>query len=652
MRVNRGFLRRRAACVCASSAGIASVVFLGMGCTPQRLDGSPAVCNPDPDRSAFAGGGGGADGDATLPLTATIAQIQGAGHRSSLVDRTVRVTGVVTIARGTGFYLQSETPDSNPATSEAVFVTASDGAQVARGNRLTIVGRVTEARPGCGDCGPGDPAFDYLSVTEIVAHSVVIESGRAQLPAPVVIGWAGRRPPAARIDSHPEGDVEDPKNQDFDPCADAIDFYESLEHMLIRVDDARAVGPTTASGEIAVVGDDGRAATPRTPRGGMLLRPGDSNPERILIDDALVSESPKVDVGARFVEPIVGVMGYSHGNFKLFNSVPLIVEGANDLRRETLGLGDRATNQLDIATFNVENLSAVDAAERFDGLAEIVVRSLKAPDVLVLQEVQDDSGAADDGVVTSVATLSSLAHSIAAVGGPLYEFADVAPADGADGGQPGGNIRVALMVSALRGASLVRRDGASADVANEIVVDDSRARLRFSPGRIDPANAAFVNGRKPLAAEIAFRGSRLVVIANHLRSKTADEPLFGRWQPPTLVSEAKRHAEAQVVANFVGALRAADPALAVLVAGDFNDFEFSRPLAAFESAGLINAVSSLPVVERYTYVFAGNSQALDHVFLSGSAAQHGFAYDVVHVNAEFHDGRSDHDPAVIRVRLE
>lgn len=607
------------------------------------------VCGSAPARSPLPG----ADGEATLPIATSIAQIQGRGHRSSLEDLSVSVAGVVTVIRGDGFYLQSEFPDSDPATSEGIFVVTPDAPQLLPADRVTVVGRVAETRPGCGDCGPGAAAFDYLTVTEIAPDSRVhVESSRGQLPEPVVIGLTGRRPPVARIDSNPAGDIEAASPRDFDACGDAIDFYESLEHMLVRIDDARAVGPTTPSGEIAVVGDGGRTSSHLTPRGGIIVRPGDSNPERVLIDDAIVPDAPSVDVGARFAEPIVGVMGYSLGNFKLFNSVPLVVEGANDLGREELELGEAASDELDVATFNVENLSVMDSVERFDGLADIVVRSLKSPDVLVLQEVQDDSGAADDGVVTSAATLSSLARSIEAVGGPLYQFADVAPVDGADGGQPGGNIRVAFMVSARRGASLVLRGAATATTANQVVVNDSRAQLRFSPGRIDPTNAAFSNSRKPLAAEVSFRERPLVVIANHFSSKGSDEPLYGRWQPPTLVSEAKRQAEAQAVADFVSELLARDPALAVVVAGDFNDFEFSRPLGIFENAGLTNASSSLPASHRYTYVFAGNSQALDHVFLSRGALQRGFEYDIVHVNAEFYAGLSDHDPSVVRLRLE
>src|SRR5437867_7386987 len=46
-------------------------------------------------------------------------------------------------------------------------------------------------------------------------------------------------------------------------------------------------GPTNAFGETQVVGDDGAAASVRTPRGGVIVRPDDFNPERVVLDDAL-----------------------------------------------------------------------------------------------------------------------------------------------------------------------------------------------------------------------------------------------------------------------------------------------------------------------------------------------------------------------------
>jgi predicted extracellular nuclease len=57
------------------------------------------------------------------------------------------------------------------------------------------------------------------------------------------------------------------------------------------------------------------------------------------------------------------------------------------------------------------------------------------------------------------------------------------------------------------------------------------------------------------------------------------------------------------------------------------------------------------VAERYTYVFEGNSEVLDHILLSSSLAGMAYRYDVVHVNSEFATQISDHEPAVARLPL-
>ena len=83
-----------------------------------------------------------------------------------------------------------------------------------------------------------------------------------------------------------------------------------------------------------------------------------------------------------------------------------------------------------------------------------------------------------------------------------------------------------------------------------------RAELSFSPGRVDPTNSAFNASRKPLAGEFTFNGQKLFVIGNHFNSKGGDDPLFGRFQPPTLSSETQRNQQAQIVNNFVDSILA------------------------------------------------------------------------------------------------
>jgi uncharacterized protein len=93
----------------------------------------------------------------------------------------------------------------------------------------------------------------------------------------------------------------------------------------------------------------------------------------------------------------------------------------------------------------------------------------------------------------------------------------------------------------------------------------------------------------------------------------------------------------------------------VIVLGDFNDFAFSPPVdrlrtGATPGADLAVLIEQLAPEERYSYVFEGNSQALDQMLVSPALADVLVpgSYDVVHVNAEFADQASDHDPQVAR----
>jgi len=97
------------------------------------------------------------------------------------------------------------------------------------------------------------------------------------------------------------------------------------------------------------------------------------------------------------------------------------------------------------------------------------------------------------------------------------------------------------------------------------------------------------------------------------------------------------------------------------VLGDINDFEFSQTVDIMVGSGanaIVNLPRTLPVRERYSYVFEGNSQVLDQILISKALAvtPHDarcsvFDYDIVHTNSEFHDQDSDHDPKVVRLTI-
>jgi len=78
-------------------------------------------------------------------------------------------------------------------------------------------------------------------------------------------------------------------------------------------------------------------------------------------------------------------------------------------------------------------------------VANHITKYLNTPDIMFIQEIQDDSGPTDDGVVSANLTLTTLVNAIQKESGVLYSFIDIAPVNNQDGGQPGGNIRQAFL---------------------------------------------------------------------------------------------------------------------------------------------------------------------------------------------------------------
>ena len=144
------------------------------------------------------------------------------------------------------------------------------------------------------------------------------------------------------------------------------------------------------------------------------------------------------------------------------------------------------------------------------------------------------------------------------------------------------------------------------------------------------------------------------MIANHFNSKGGDDPLFGRFQPPIRSSEvaAARSRRPRSTPSSRQVL-AATARRTSSCSGDINDFEFSETRGSSQgapAADLLRHCCRQPSATRY--VFEGNSQVLDHILLScDCAAGAASSFDVVHVNAEFADQASDHDPSVARLRL-
>ncbi|MER7755317.1 lamin tail domain-containing protein [Kitasatospora sp. NPDC097643] len=589
-----------------------------------------AVAAPTPRNSSSTGGGGTGG--------TRIHDIQGAARTSPLAGGAVSaVPGVVTAVGPSGFWYQDPQPDSDPGTSEGIYVYTAGAPSVAVGDSVTVSATVSQYRPG------GTGGTTNLSITELTAPTVTVLAHNAPLPAATLVGAGGRVPPSAVISSVTSGDVETAGG--YHPATDGLDFWESLEGMRVEIDNAAVVGPTNKYGDVPVVP---QGSTTRTNRGGILLQAADGNPERVTLANAL-APTPTADVGDTLTGATVGVLDYSFGNFKLqVTATPAVSSG---------GIAPEVTaaptaGQLSAATFNVENLSPGDPQSKFDGLAAGIVTNLRAPDLVALEEIQDNSGATDDGTTAADETLAKLTAAISAAGGPAYTYREIDPVDDQDGGQPGGNIRQVFLFRTDRGLSFTDRPGAGSTTADSVVNNGGTPQLAYSPGRIDPNNSAFNASRKPLAGEFRWNGKPVFVIANHFNSKGGDQPLFGRYQPPAHPSETQRHNQATVVKTFTDQILAVDPNASVIVLGDLNDFEFSQTADILTAGGsLTDLPRTLPLAERYTYVYEGNSQVLDHILISGALAAKAYSYDIVHINSEFSTQLSDHDPQVVRIPL-
>jgi predicted extracellular nuclease len=307
--------------------------------------------------------------------------------------------------------------------------------------------------------------------------------------------------------------------------------------------------------------------------------------------------------------------------------------------------------ELAVATFNVENLTVGNPQEKFDELASMIVDNLRSPDLIAIEEVQDDSGSANDGTVDATQTWEKLVAAIEAAGGPTYQWRSINPVNNEDGGAPGANIRVGFLFHTDRDLKFIDRPGGGPATETTVVDTPSGPRLSASPGRLGTQSPAFDETRKSLVGEFKFRGKTLFFVANHFSSKGDDEPLFSRFQPPTRHSEVARHGQAAVVNAFADDLLAADPNAYVVVAGDINDFEFSATVDILEGGVMRTFMDTLPPDERYSYVFEGNSQTLDQILGTLNVVNRLVEYDVVHVNAEFADQASDHDPSVARINM-
>jgi hypothetical protein len=589
------------------------------------------------------------------PAPLTIHALLGPGHLSPYAGKAVSgIAGVVTDVISTGFYLQDTSNTGGTPFKQAIEVYTGSKPAVAAGDDVTVSGTVTEYYPDQSDTPSA------LPVAEIEDPAVTVTSTGNALPKPVVIGSSGVLPPAQSIFQASGGkSIDVTAVNSFSPATSALDFYFGLDSEYVEVQDPVAVGPTNDYA-FAVAPDNGAGAGQRTAAGGLAdTSSATENSRRLAVYAPDGVTAPDVNTGDHFSGPVAGIMTEYEGNPELdITQTPGVV--SSGLSRQVAK--PATAGQLTVATYNLDNLSPTAGAAKYAALGSEIVTNLRAPDILAVQEIEDNDGSTDDGVVSATTTIGDLIAAIKAAGGPAYSWTEIDPVSDQDGGTPGGNIRQVILYRTDTGLTFRPSPGGSPTAADAVTGHGTATSLTQNPGRIDPSAPAWGAGetltspatsrtelsaasRKPLAAQFTYHGRTLFVINNHLTAKLADDADFGRYQQPVQWSEIQRTQQAKVLNGFAGSVENADPGAYVLLLGDLNDDGFSPAFRQLEAGGaLVDTEHSLPAAQQYDYVFDGDSEELSGILASPALDQLATFAGPVHINADFSGQTSDHDP--------
>ena len=629
-----------------------------------------------------------------------------------------------------GFYIQEEITDwdSNTHTSEAIFVmTRNDdgvGADVATaapgvavGAEVTVTARVMEYQENFAS-----PNMPITVLTN--ASSIVVNSTGNVLPT-LVLGVGHPMPTAIMTLVQPDHtDSADGIGDSFDASLYALSFWETVEGMHVTIpdmvvadgfvstsggqpffqaysqvhadaDQINSRGGYTIAGDPPIGPPDTAETVDDTITGGRHLSDGDINPDIIEVDftgfaeDAPVGFTSTVSMGD-YLGDLTGIIEFDRIDRKLY--VTDYDPGDfvdNTTTQETTLLG-ADTRALTVATFNVENLDPGDPLSKFQGLAEAIANNLNLPDIISIEEMQDNNGAAvgdgidDDPITPGVQdatgadasqTWQMLVDELNALTGANYQWVDEEPDYNAEGGEPSGNIRVGFLYNTDRvqlgdldaNATLAERrqytdriGDSERDGGDLIAFDDDMLGSEIQTGD-------WSGTRRSLLGEFTFNGNTVYVAANHFPAKTQSDDFWDFNQnpaagEPTNAGWTQRNNVAQDVYAMMNLIEGAAPGSGIVSGGDFNDFYFYRPLttvtgytladgtARVGDARFDNLTLTLPEAERYTYNFDGRSQAIDHIIVNGTLSAVA-TYDVVHLNTGFNPADtttplSDHDPGL------
>ncbi len=160
--------------------------------------------------------------------------------------------------------------------------------------------------------------------------------------------------------------------------------------------------------------------------------------------------------------------------------------------------------------------------------------------------------------------------------------------------------------------------------------------------------------RPPLVVHLRVRGGQapyeVYAIVNHFTSMAGGEK----------VTEPRRLAQARWNLEVMQRIRQQDPQARFILMGDLNSYFDSPPVQALRQGGLVHVMDGLDATARYTYIYKGEVQTLDHILVSDDLAERLLQVAVFHADADYPPPspedtsprrKSDHDPVVAWFRL-
>jgi len=402
----------------------------------------------------------------------------------------------------------------------------------------------------------------------------------------------------------------------------------SLEGMLIEIEEGQTfIAPSNRYGDYvlamdAPVADDSAV---RTKENGIIVEA--SNALRWFPGFRITNynHAPRLNVGSKLASPVRGPLNYRVDSYQLAVSDPIKVDhNYVSLSKSSL---QPTPGSLTIMTLNCFNLDPHIESEalvtnprqdvdddlgdgRFHTLAQAVVLQANCPDIVALQEIQDDDGAEITDIVDASVTYSLLIEMIEQLSGIKYQWVDIPPKVGADGGQPGGNIRNGYLYNPKR-----------------VELEASSVRVL---GRSEPC---FEDSRKPLVCEFIEKKSqkKLAIINVHLASKRHQESIFALENPGLDAKELIRIEQVEVVRREAESIYQSGSDF--YLTGDFNDTENSSTMKTLVGDDNANLVFTLSAEERYDYNHRGKLQVLMHGIVPKEILQSKRAsYEIIHGN--------------------